>query len=74
MEVVTTKLTIQDIIDAAKSAGIKCENCSNFKISETIGEDVGICSTLGYILKDSKNIRLEHKNGFCSKFKPKINE
>lgn len=64
----TTKITIEDIIEAAKSADIKCENCKYYSLEQVFDGKCNLESN------EDRFIAVEPqypKSHFCSEFKPK---
>ncbi len=65
MQIITSKLTIEDIIAAANSAGISCENCRFYNL---VSQDCNKGKNYAY---DSEDYDKTH---FCKEFKPKETE
>ncbi len=75
-QIITTKLTIDDIIAAANSAGISCENCYYRKNK---GENTNVClfGKNGFIAIHDPTEHLKPRfsnDHFCKEFKPKETE
>lgn len=65
MQIETTKLTIEDIIAAAKSAGISCENCKQFDTENSC------LAPNDFSEINLTEISENPKTHFCAEFKPK---
>ncbi len=69
-QIITTKLTIEDIIAAAKSAGVSCENCKNWNLEN---ENVSWAKCAADFTMSNLYVETK-KDFFCKEFKPKETE